>query len=303
MPKLSSPLTRTLNKKIAPLLALSLIVSALAAGEVAADTEKGKNDKPLIGINVDVQPGNPKQYRIVPSYVDAIKRSGGIPILIPPIASEDLPALINQLDGVLMIGGNDYPPALYKQDPHETSVPMDPERAEFDIALVKEVLRNGHTPFLGICAGCQALNIGSGGTLIQDIPSHFKDSKVKHASPDGWQNGFNKHIVKSVEGSTMSKIIDKELMVVTSHHQCVDRVGEGFKVAARTADGVLESIESKDGRFIVGVQWHPERDFEVSQPLFAEFIKKSRAARQERLSATPPEKRLSEKGCDFQPNR
>ncbi len=288
-------------KRIKSVFFLSLILCSLAPGEAIADTDKSKSDKPLIGINLDVEAGKPKQYRIVPPYVDAIKRAGGIPILIPPLAQEDLPALIDQLDGVLMIGGNDYPPEMYKQTAHETSVPMESERAEFDIALVKAVLKNGQIPFLGICAGCQALNIGAGGTLVQDIPSHYKESQVRHASPEGWQKGFNKHIVKPEEGCNLSKIIGKELLVVTSHHQCIDKVGDGFNIAARTADGVIESIESKDGRFIVGVQWHPERDFDVNQALFGELIKKSKAARQARLASPEPAKRLSDKGCDFEP--
>lgn len=254
-------------------MALALCAALLAVPGARAETDVAQNDKPIIGINMDVQAGSPETFRILPDYVNAITKSGGIPIVIPPMPEKECAELVSRLDGVMMIGGNDYPPALYKQEAHKTSVPMVETRSNFDMLLVKEVLKDGKIPFLGICAGCQALNIGSGGSLVQDIPSHFKDSKVQHASPRGWQEGFNKHVVKPEEGTKISKIIGQDgLKVVTSHHQCVDKVGEGLRVAARTDDGVIESVEAKDKDFVVGVQWHPERDFETNQKLFREFI-------------------------------
>lgn len=257
---------------------LTLTLLAVPTGTALAQEDSA--DKPVIGINMDVQSGTPKSYRILPDYVNAITRSGGVPVVIPPMPETELKVLLNRLDGVMMIGGNDYPPTLYKESQHKTVVLMDEERSNFDLLLVREVLKNGKIPFLGICAGCQALNIGSGGSLIQDIPSNYKDSKIMHASPRGWQTGFNKHVVKAEEGSHVSKYIGKDgLSVVTSHHQCVNKVGEGLRIAARTEDGVIESIESKDKDFVVGVQWHPERDYASNEKLFKEFVNRARARR------------------------
>lgn len=284
------------KKTIAHLTAstIALVAALLVVPASNAETDNTQDDRPMIGINMDVEAGTPNTYRIVPAYVDAITKAGGIPVMIPPMPEEQVSELVSRLDGVMMIGGNDYPPALYKQEPHKSVVPMEEARHTFDMVLVKEVLKNGKIPFLGICAGCQALNIGSGGSLIQDIPSHYTDSKVKHSSEKGWQVGFNKHIVKPEDGTIISTLIGKDgLNVVTSHHQCVDQVGEGLRIAARTEDGVIESIESsKDKNFVVGVQWHPERDFDSNQALFKEFIKRGQEARQSktqgRLNATAP---------------
>lgn len=260
------------------LVTLLVVSPNSASGADTVGKETGDGIKPMIGINMDVEAGKPKTYRILPDYVNAITRAGGIPVVIAPIPEEQLTDLLKRLDGVMMIGGNDYPPDLYKQTADKTVVPMDIDRSTFDMSLVKEVLSNGRIPFLGICAGCQALNIGSGGSLVQDIPSRFTDSKVLHSSPKGWQVGFNKHQIKPEPGSNLSKIIDKDgLLVVTSHHQCVDKVGDGLRIAARTEDGVTECIESKDKDFIMGVQWHPERDFDTNKELFKWFINQARS--------------------------
>jgi len=267
----------------------------------AQESDTSSRVRPLIGINMDVQSGSPKTYRIIPDYVNAITKSGGIPISIPPMPEEQLRELLDRLDGVMMIGGNDYPPSLYKEEQHKTVVLMDEDRSNFDLMLVKEVLANGKIPFLGICAGCQALNIGSGGSLVQDIPSHYTESKVKHASPKGWQTGFNKHTVKPEEGSHVSKYIGKDgLNVVTSHHQCINKVGDGLRVAARTEDGVIESVEATDKDFVVGVQWHPERDYDSNEKLFKELVNRA-SKRQEnsqnRMNATG----LPKNGSDSTP--
>lgn len=272
-------------KNVRSTIAASVLFMTLLLVPAVCEPASAAEDavKPVIGINTDVVGGKPGSYRILPDYVSAVKKAGGIPVLIPPMADEDLSTLIGQIDGVMMIGGNDYPPSLYEQAPHQSVVPMEDERANFDIAIVREVLKNGRIPFLGICAGCQALNIGAGGSLVQDIPTRYADSKVSHSGPRGWQVGFNKHVVKPEPGSALASFIGNTgLNVVTSHHQSVDRVGEGFRVAARTEDGVIESIESKDRDFIVGVQWHPERDFETNQKLFNEFIKRGRIHKQAR---------------------
>jgi len=267
---------------------LTVSVNSSRAAETA-DVDDNDGVSPVIGINMDVEAGKPKTFRILPDYVNAITKAGGIPVAIPPMPEKELTLLLKRLDGVMMIGGNDYPPDLYKQTADKTVVPMDIDRSTFDMSLVKAVLSNGRIPFLGICAGCQALNIGSGGSLVQDIPTRFTESKVLHASPKGWQVGFNKHHIKPEPGSNLAKIIDKEgLLVVTSHHQSVDKIGDGLRIAARTEDGVTESIESTDKAFVMGVQWHPERDFESNKELFKEFIKQGRLHNQSRMQVAKP---------------
>jgi putative glutamine amidotransferase len=238
-----------------------------------ASAADAPGSKPIIGINTDVEGDKPEYSSVEAHYIDAIKKAGGIPVLMPPMAADDLKSLLKHIDGVLMIGGADYPPSLYKQDQHSSCSLMNEHRTEFDMTLVKTILADKSIPFLGICAGCQALNIGSGGSLTQDIPSMKPESNIKHSSPSGWKVGFSKHPVTITSESKLARALGKsELTVVTSHHQCVDKPGDGLKIIAHSPDGVNEAIEKTGERFVVGVQWHPERDFDSNQKLFEELV-------------------------------
>lgn len=187
-----------------------------------------------------------------------------------------------------MIGGADYPPSIYGKEQHPKTSLMDKERSDFDIELTRAALADADLPILGICAGCQVLNIQTGGSLIQDIPSHQPNSKIMHASPAGWTKGFNKHNVDFEAGSKLAHLYGAPLSVTTSHHQCIDRLAEGFHVVARSADGLPEAIEKSGSRFVIGVQYHPERDYEANKALFAELVRQSeqRHLHREKLAQT-----------------
>lgn len=259
--------------------------AVLSDTDLPASSESGQKEiskgkpatgtSPVIAINCDVQGESPRKIGLSALYIDAIKKAGGIPLLLPPMPSEKLAQLGESgvFDGVMMIGGDDYPPDLYGAEKHPTVSVMDKERYEFDMALVKYVREHKDLPFLGICAGCQALNIGSGGTLIQDIPSQKPESKVMHASKDGWQKGFNHHEVKIKPESKLAKILQRESeSQPTSHHQCVDKLGTNLEAVASTADGVVEGLEMTDRPFGIGVQFHPERAFDKNEELFKKFV-------------------------------
>jgi putative glutamine amidotransferase len=238
--------------------------------------------KPRILINCDVQGEKGRRLQVSALYVEAIQRAGGLPFIVPPMSADDLYWM--HPDGVLMIGGDDYPPESYGQTPHPSVSIMDKARSDFDLNLIKYVRYNKGLPFLGICAGCQALNIGSGGTLTQDIPSQKPESKVMHASPDGWQKGFNQHIVEFKPDSKLAKILDRTSETEpTSHHQCVDKLGENLKPIASTADGVVEGVEMTDRDFGIGVQFHPERAFDKNEKLFKEFVHQADLYRSSRV--------------------
>ena len=262
-------------------------ITALFPYSVNADpTAPNSKTLPLIGINTDVQGDTWKKSVIYLQYVDAIRKAGGVPVLLPPMDAEQLRAALSRVDGVVMIGGDDYPPTLYKQKQHEKVSVMAPERSDFDMLLARTVLDDPSLPVLGICAGCQALNIASGGDLVQDIPSAHPESKIQHSSPDPRKNGFNKHEVSIEQGSKIGGALKKEkVSVVTSHHQCVGTPGNNLKVVAKSDDGLVEAIEANGSRFLVGVQWHPERDFDTCKPLFDEFVKQC-AQRREKQTAS-----------------
>ncbi len=256
-----------------PIAAALLIVLATCATGAARGSESATSCKPLIGVNCDIDGDKPRLIGLSALYVEALKKTGAIPVLLPPMPEEDLARVLKTLDGVMMIGGADYPPSLYGQKSDPATEVMDEERWKFDILLAKTVVEKTRLPLLGICAGCQALNISRGGSLVQDIPTKLPEKKVLHASKDGWQKGFNKHEVGFAKLTKLKGIygIDK-LSVPTSHHQCVDKAGDDLQIAATADDGMVEAVELNGKRFVIGVQWHPERDYAANKNLFKDFV-------------------------------
>ncbi len=287
-------LAKLISKMIPYAFSASIVACTVLPSLVLAEpASKAAPSLPVIGINTDVQGDTWKKSAIYLQYVDAIRKAGGVPILLPPMDAEQLRAAISRVDGVLMIGGDDYPPSLYNQKQHEKVSLMATERSDFDMLLAHTLLDDPSIPVLGICAGCQALNIASGGELVQDIPSAHPESKVQHSSPDPRKNGFNKHNVALAADSKIATALKTDkVSVVTSHHQCVGKPGNNMKVVARSEDGLVEAIEAAGPRFVVGVQWHPERDFDTCRPLFEEFVKQC-AERRAKQTASQNDPALS----------
>jgi putative glutamine amidotransferase len=268
-------------------LSIAFLLIAQQNPSYSATTEK-----PLIGINTDISGEKPEQCEISSPYIDAIKEAGGIPVLLPPVQSDDLKTLLAHLDGIMLIGGDDYPPGTYGQDKDQTTKLMKEKRSTFDLLLAKTALSDKDMPVLGICAGCQILNIADGGSLNQDIPSMNLETKLQHASPHGWSAGFNKHSVELSKDGKLAKAFGKnEITVVSSHHQCIRNPGKDFTISAKAPDGINEAIEMKNKSFVLGVQWHPERDFETNRALFQEFIREASAFHARKTRLQPLSKR------------
>ncbi len=236
--------------------------------------------KPVIGINVDVTAGPPEEARVQALYFDAVQKAGGVPLLIPPMPDEDLKIALDRLDGLMFIGGYDYCPSTYGEAlDDETKAKLNVElaherRIAFDFKMIRFALEKQAMPILGICAGAQLLNIELGGTLITDIVHELPDSEVLHASKNGWQDGFKRHeVVLEAKSAIASIYKNTRIDVPTSHHQAVDKPGRGLTIAARADDGVVEAVELAERPFVIGVQWHPERDFEGNRSLFEAFIR------------------------------
>jgi putative glutamine amidotransferase len=133
---------------------------------------------------------------------------------------------------------------------------VDSARDGFELALVGEWLQSGK-PLLGICRGMQVLQVALGGELIQDIPTEHPDAyRHSHAG----SRGDPVHEVEVLSGSTLARLLETDgvVRVNSIHHQAVARPVKGFRVTARSGDGVIEAIEAEDGRPVLGVQWHPE---------------------------------------------
>ena len=192
-------------------------------------------------------------------YITAIEKAGGIPILSDPSYKDMIDELIEISQGILLTGGGDILPSLYKEEKEPPTKGIDLERDNFEISVLKKSVEKG-IPVLGICRGIQIINVAYGGSLYQDLPQHT----------------YNKnHTVTIKGGSFLEKLFHKRDIEVNSyHHQGIKRVAEPFDVIAKTEDNIIEAIILKDDKkFVLGVQWHPERMYDAFKPLFEEFVK------------------------------
>jgi len=186
------------------------------------------------------------------AYVRAIRESGGIPVVLPNTGgnTDRVPEYLDRLDGLLMPGGADIPPLEYGEAQHETVELLDDDRFQFEKVLIREWIEKTDKPLLGICLGSQWINVATGGTLIQDIPS---ERNANHRDTE--------HPVTLEPDSRLARILgSNEVQVNSFHHQAADTIGEGLRAVAKSPEGIVEATETIDpDRFLIGVQWHPEK--------------------------------------------
>lgn len=241
---------------------------------------------PIIGLNVDVDVTKPEQVRIARAYFEAVERAGGTPVLIPPCKPAAMRRILDRLDGVLLIGGRDYNPEIFGATANESVALLHPDRVKFDLALAREAIKR-NLPVLGICGGLQLINIALGGSLVIDIPTYLATGKIesadaddatsvavpsiKHRATEGEPRA--EHPATVAEDSKLFSIYGPVIPVtVSSHHQAALRLGRRLKATAFAPDGIIEAIEHRFKKFVVGVQWHPERDFAANKRLFRAFV-------------------------------
>lgn len=190
------------------------------------------------------------------AYADAVYAAGAVPYLLPATTNaEAIVALVGRIDMLLLAGGEDVEPSRYNETNRGNRCKVNARRDAWEFALLDEVIRR-RLPILGVCRGCQLLNVRFGGTLWQDLPSEFPGAG-RHRIPD-------EHMIDISKGSCLSRLVGAAACSVNSrHHQAVKKLATGFKVVARSRDGVIEAIEGVDYP-AVGVQFHPEG-------LFADF--------------------------------
>jgi putative glutamine amidotransferase len=207
------------------------------------------------------------------SYVDAVRKSGGRPVLLPPGGTEEeAGAAVAGVDGLIVAGGPDVDPARYGAARHPQTQPPVPVRDAWDLAVTGSALRLG-VPLLAICRGMQVLNICRGGTLHQHVPD-----LVGHARHEGSAVGYGSHKVRVSPGSMLAGILasqdadgffevpeDAYHDVPTHHHQAVNLLGDGLQAVAWEQDGLIEAVEAgpsaldRFSGFVLGLQWHPEQ--------------------------------------------
>jgi putative glutamine amidotransferase len=193
---------------------------------------------------------------------EPLQRAGAVPVSFPRATRpEDVDALLEHVDGVLLSGGRDMNPETYGAEPHAATRPIPLAHDRFELALVRRALDRG-LPVLGVCRGAQVVAVACGGTLIQDLASE-RPGAIRHSWP--WVElapappGEHWHDVAVEPGSLAAAWLGGRPRVNSFHHQAVDRVPDGFAITARAPDGIVEAIEwTGDGTWAVGVQWHQE---------------------------------------------
>ena len=220
--------------------------------------------KPLILVTTsNLMVGDLKVVRLNHEYVNAVVKAGGVPVIVGN--SFGLDELIEVADGLLLTGGVDVDPARFGQEILNDTVHIDQDRDALELQLIEKYWKTGK-PALAICRGLQVLNVAFGGTLIQDIPTWCGATHTAGAE----------HPVAVREGSLLNRLTGgTELMVNSYHHQAVKELGKGLEIMAYSEDGLIEGVYMPESKFVLGVQWHPERISEVdeqAQKLFAAFV-------------------------------
>lgn len=231
--------------------------------------------RPLIGICPNFKEvGGKNGYFLHPHYASIVSGSGGLPVILPLVGGRDeARELLDRVEGLVLTGGADIDPTHYGQAARHPDMIAPRERTTSDFAFAREAKDRG-MPVLGICLGAQTLNVAFGGTLLQHIPD---DVPGALAHEDGAE-----HAIKIEPGTILARALGVESATVNSfHHQGIGDVAPGFRISARSPDGIIEAIERTDHPFFIGVHWHPERlsTSETTRRLLGAFVDATRGVR------------------------
>lgn len=222
--------------------------------------------KPLIGVTVSSDEGDEDglvpgaaMYYLRREYARAVERAGGLPVLVPVLADEDVPALVGRLQGLVVTGGGRLPDRLLQQPLLPSLREINPRRYNSDSACIRAAVSRG-LPVLGICRGMQMINEVFGGDTYRSLSAEHPGALEHQQSPQ--PGDIPCHAIRIAEGTLLARLTGwpggEDLPVNSFHRQAVRRVAPGLRVAARAPDGVIEAIEAREG-WILGVQFHPEQ--------------------------------------------
>lgn len=235
---------------------------------------------PLIGITTYGR-NHEDEFTLPAVYVEAVRRAGGIPLLIAP-GETQLDELLDALDGLILSGGGDLDPAHYHSAGHPTIYMIDAERDATELELARRVVNDG-APTLCICRGLQVLNVALGGTLIEHLPDVVSGTLQHRHEPDK----PTAHAFTILPATHLAALIDSgEIHGVSWHHQAIRTVAPGLVISAQAEDGIIEGVEYPDHPWLIATQWHPEMSAATDdrqQLLFDEFVATAKRLRDERV--------------------
>lgn len=211
-----------------------------------------RREHPLVGLTSYGRTAD-NRYALPAEYLDAVRRAGGVPVLIAP-GEPHWETALESVDALVLTGGGDIDPIRYAGRRHDTNYGIDAERDVLELALARKAIDTG-LPLLGICRGAQIINVVQGGKLIEHIPDELGESVLHRAPP----REPIRHGVQIRPSSKLAKILGLEELHVTSwHHQALRGVARGLEAVAHAPDGTIEAVEMTDHPWLVAVQWHPE---------------------------------------------
>jgi putative glutamine amidotransferase len=238
-------------------------------------------DRPVIGITCDIELARwglwERRAALAPAvYTEAVIRTGGRPVLVPPMA-DGAEETVAALDGLVLSGGADIAAERYGREQHSATWWTRPERDAGELALLAEAEQQD-MPVLGICRGVELISVARGAVLDQHLPDHA--AAAAETVHEGAPGQYVQHDVTVVRGTLLASIIGPARAVSSYHHQAPAHPGRGLVAAAHAPDGTLEAVEDPDRDFYVGVLWHPE--FDGQYELFEALVAAARAYRKSR---------------------
>ena len=238
--------------------------------------------KPVIGIT-----GNYEDLtcKLGKGYYQKVVEAGGVPVIVPPVT--DPHVIINTLDRIdalILSGGGDYNPLWAGEEPSPLLHGINAERDQAEL-MITRLAYNRQIPMLGICRGIQTLAMALGGKVFQDISDRATEKHSQDAD-----RSEPTHTVTIEKDSILYRIYSEaqqcsmfnhqsSIFVNSFHHQAVSDTGAKFRVTARSADGIIEAMESTEYKPVMGVQWHPEC-LENGNPLFQWLVEEAQAYRE-----------------------
>ena len=227
--------------------------------------------RPVIGIFPSVD--DEQLTRLLRSYTKSIEDAGGLPLILPYTENEEiLNSYIDLCQGFVFSGGVDIAPERFGEEIHPSCGTIHKYRDQFECIGFEEVMKTGK-PILGICRGCQVINVFLGGSLYQDIPSQLETTLPHRQTEPKTQPS---HPVLVTEGTPLYELTGKDKIEANSfHHQAIKALGEGLQVMARAEDGIIEAVFMPSHRYLRAYQWHPERLYEINKDnraIFEDFI-------------------------------
>ena len=203
-----------------------------------------------------------KQF-VTDAYIQAVKSSGGLPIVLPLVKSKTvIQEYVSLCDGFLFCGGGDITPLLFGQEPDYGIGSTDITLDLFQIRLMKEIIK-AEKSVLAICRGMQILNVACGGTIYQDL-NQLDMETINHMQTSLSRRDIS-HKVFFKPKTRLHRMLGDFAYTNSFHHQAIDRLGNGLITSGITGDDIVEAIEMPSHPFAVGVQWHPESMLDSAQ--------------------------------------